>query len=174
MPAVEINNASAAIQPDQQLVAGRYRLQERIGSGRLGDIFSAIDQNYEALGVDQYVAIQIVSDIVARNNKLFNKLKTGYETLRAAAHPNIVSYQSFDRDGKFVYLGMELLDGASWLGEVGNGDAWFLLGRAYEQGRQWDRATELHIVPNLFGSPPVTGIQTARAPGGPATTTTRA
>ena len=113
MPAAEINNASTTVQSDQRLVAGRYRLQERIGSGRLGDIFSAVDEDYEALGVDQYVAIQIVSDIVARNNKLFNKLKAGYETLRAAAHPNIVSYQSFDRDGKFVYLGMELLDGAS-------------------------------------------------------------
>ena len=113
MPAAEINNASTTVQSDLRLVAGRYRLQERIGSGRLGDIFSAVDEDYEALGVEQYVAIQIVSDIVARNNKLFNKLKAGYETLRAAAHPNIVSYQSFDRDGKFVYLGMELLDGAS-------------------------------------------------------------
>lgn len=113
MPAAEINSKSIAVQPAQRLVAGRYRLQERIGSGRLGNIFSAVDEDYEALGVDQYVAIQIVSDIVAHNNKLFNKLKAGYETLRSAAHPNIVNYHSLGRDGKFVYLAMELLDGAS-------------------------------------------------------------
>jgi hypothetical protein len=113
MPAAEINNASTAVQSDQRLVAGRYRLQERIGSGRLGDIFSAVNEDYESLGVEQHVAIQIVSDIVAQNNMLFNKLKAGYETLRAAAHPNVVHYETLGRDGKFVYLAMEYLDGAS-------------------------------------------------------------
>ena len=113
MTAAEFDNATSASRPDRRRIAGRYRLQNRIGHGRLGDVFSAIDENYEALGVQQYVAIQIVPDVVARNDKLFNKLKAGYETLRAAAHPSIVDYRSFDRDGKFVYLVMELLDGAS-------------------------------------------------------------
>ena len=113
MTAAESTNTPQSFQPDQHLVAGRYRLRDRIGRGRLGDIFSAVDEQYEALGVEQHVAIQIVSDIVTRNNTLFNKLNTGYESLRAAAHPNLVNYHCLGRDKKFVYLVMELLDGGS-------------------------------------------------------------
>jgi soluble lytic murein transglycosylase len=34
----------------------------------------------------------------------------------------------------------DLLEGKDWLDRVGGGDGWYLLGRAYEQGGQWERA----------------------------------
>ena len=98
--------------PDQDLIAGRYRLQGRIGQGRLGDIFHAIDAKPELFGDDRHFAIQIVSDVVGRSNALFNKLRIGYQTLQTANHPNIVRYGTLGRDGRNIYLFMERLEGA--------------------------------------------------------------
>ena len=100
-------------QPDQDRIAGRYLLTEHIGQGRLGDIYNAVDEDRQAVGAEQHFALQIVSPVISRNNSLFNKLKIGYQSLRAAGHPNIVNYRSFDRDGSKVYLVMERLEGAS-------------------------------------------------------------
>jgi hypothetical protein len=113
MTAAELTGAQPDNQQEQQLVAGRYRLDRRIGSGRLGDIFAAIDEDYQAFGVAQHVAVQIAPDIVVRNNTLYNKVGAGYQSLRAAAHPTIVNYRHFGRDGKVAYLVMDFLAGAS-------------------------------------------------------------
>jgi len=113
MTAAEIREVTPAIETGPQRIAGRFRIHERIGSGRLGDIFSAIDEKYDSLGVGQHVAVQILPDIVVRNNTLFNRLKAGYEVLRSTAHPNIVPYRYIGRDAGFGYLVMELLEGAS-------------------------------------------------------------
>ena len=98
---------------DRHRIAGRYRVGTRIGSGRLGDVFAAVDDQYESLGVEQQVAVQLVPETVVRNHTLFNKLRTGYRQLEDAAHPNIVDYRYFGRDGAMGYLVMEHLDGAS-------------------------------------------------------------
>ncbi len=85
----------------------------RVGKGRLGEIFAAIDERFEKLGVEQHAAIQMIPESIVGNNKLFNKLSLGYSMLKAGAHPNIVDYLQFGRDGKFGFLAMELLEGAS-------------------------------------------------------------
>lgn len=99
--------------PDQQLIAGRYRACERIGRGRLGEIFSAVDEGDEHLGVEYRVALQVIPEAFVRNNALFNRLNVGYSTLRKHSHPNIVQFRRFGRHGNRGYLAMELLDGAS-------------------------------------------------------------
>ena len=96
-----------------ELVAGRYRLRERIGGGRLGEIFSADDQVYRGLGVRKTVALQILRDDLQQNEALFSKLQWGFGILRNDAHPGIVTYSDFRRDGIFGYLVLEQLDGAS-------------------------------------------------------------
>jgi serine/threonine protein kinase len=113
MTTAKLDNSAPTFHADRRLIAGRYRAHTRIGQGRLGNIFAAIDEGYEEFGVEQHLAIQIIPENVVRNNKLFNKLNLGYTILRAAAHPNIVDFLHFGRDGKFGFLVMELLDGAS-------------------------------------------------------------
>lgn len=105
-----------AEQPDQHLVAGRYKLLGRIGSGRLGDIYEAEDDQYRDLAVERRVAIQLLPERVALNRQLFNKLKLGFTVLRAAPHPNIVPILDFDHDGRVGCLVTELLDGVSMRG----------------------------------------------------------
>lgn len=97
----------------QRLVAGRYRLFEQIGSGRLGDIYAAEDIGRRALGIEERAAVQLLSDSVAENNSLIEKLELGYAALRGASHPSIVSYLNIGKDGRCGYVVMELLDGLS-------------------------------------------------------------
>jgi hypothetical protein len=113
MNTLELGHEQQAIQPDRRLIAGRYRLRAQIGRGRLGDIYEAEDDGYRELGVGGRVAIQLLPDRIALDHGLFSKLKLGYTVLRASPHPHVVSYFDCDHDGKFGYLIMELLDGAS-------------------------------------------------------------
>lgn len=108
-----LNHNLTASPRAQHLIAGRYRTDTRIGKGRLGDIFTAVDEKFEKLGVEQRAAVQVVPESIVGNNKLFNKLNVGYAMLKAGAHPNIVEFFQFGRDGEFGFLAMELLEGAS-------------------------------------------------------------
>jgi serine/threonine protein kinase len=100
-------------QIDRQLVASRYRLRARVGSGQLGEIYEADDDQHRDLAVERRVAIQLLPDGVTQDRGLFNKLKLGYAVLRAAPHPNVVPIMDFGHDGSFGYLVTDLLNGAS-------------------------------------------------------------
>jgi hypothetical protein len=113
MTTLELDHEQQPIPTDRRLVAGRYRLYAKIGRGRLGDIYEADDEGYRELGVGSRVAVQLLPDRIALDQALLGKLKTGYTVLRAGSHPNLVSYYDCDYDGKFGYVAMELLDGAS-------------------------------------------------------------
>ncbi len=113
MTTLELGHEQQAVQSDRRLVAGRFRLHAQIGRGRLGDIYDAEDEGYRELGVGSRVAIQLLPDRIALDNGLFSKLKLGYTVLRAGSHPNLVAYFDCDNDGKFGYIVMERLDGAS-------------------------------------------------------------
>jgi hypothetical protein len=113
MTTPELDHEQQAVQTDRHLVAGRYRLHAKIGRGRLGDIYEAEDEGYRELGVGGHVAVQLLPERVALDQGLLAKLKLGYSVLRAGSHPNLVSYYDCDYDGKFGYVAMELLDGAS-------------------------------------------------------------
>lgn len=106
-------NSTPNFDTDQKLVAGRFRLHDRIGRGRLGDIFAATDTGPEDCGIGKRIAIQVIPEEIVRNNRLFNQLNVGYSTLRTAAHPNIVDYRQYGRDGKCGFLVMEHLAGVS-------------------------------------------------------------
>ena len=96
-----------------QLVAGRYRLLEQIGHGRLGDIYEAEDIGRRELGISERVALQLLPDSVALNNSVFDKLELGYTVLQGAPHPGIVPFLNIGRDRHFGYVVMNLLQGAS-------------------------------------------------------------
>lgn len=113
MKIAELGHEQQTDLTDRRLVAGRYRLLARIGRGRLGEIYEAVDEGHSDLGVEHRVAIQLLPDRITLDRKLFNKLKLGYTVLQTAPHPNIIPFLDFDHDGKFGYLVTDLLDGAS-------------------------------------------------------------
>ncbi len=113
MTAAEQSNEQQTERADRRLVAGRYRLNARIGRGRIGDIYEADDEQHRDVDTGRRVAIQLLPGKIAQNRPLFSKLKSGYAEIRAAAHPNIVSYFDVEHDGRHGYLAMDYLDGAS-------------------------------------------------------------
>ncbi len=113
MTPAELPHEQQTDRTDRRLVAGRYRLNARIGRGRIGDIYEADDEQHGDVGTARRVAIQLLPGKIAQNRPLFNKLKLGYAEIRAASHPNIVSYFDVEHDGRHAYLAMDYLDGAS-------------------------------------------------------------
>jgi hypothetical protein len=116
MTAAQPASSSGEQRSDQQLIADRYRTRSRIGRGRLGVIFEAVDERNAPPGSDPAVAIQMIPANFIRDNRLFDKLDKGYASLREANHPNIVHYRELRRDGDFGYVVMDLLDGLSLRG----------------------------------------------------------
>ena len=94
-------------------VAKRYRLVVRIGRGRLGEVYEAVDEANSGLGVEQRVAVQLIEAQFLTDPRVIGELERGYADLRTGSHPNIVKILDFGRDSDRHYLVMELLEGAS-------------------------------------------------------------
>jgi serine/threonine protein kinase len=106
------NGATAPADSVDQLIGERYRLSGRLGSGRLGDIYEAVDGGREAV-VERHVAIQLIDRKIASDPRSIDALERGYATLRAGSHPNIVRILDFGRGDRSCFVTMELLEGAS-------------------------------------------------------------
>ena len=113
MATAKPSHESEPLAAPQHLVAGRFNLLAQIGRGRLGDIYEAEDIGRRQLGITEHAAVQLLSESVAQNNGLFDKLELGYTVLRSAAHPGIVAYLDIGHDNRYGYVVMELLKGAS-------------------------------------------------------------
>ncbi|HEY5568693.1 MAG TPA: protein kinase [Gammaproteobacteria bacterium] len=94
-------------------IAGRYRLSERIGRGRLGDIYEAVDETSGDLGVERRVAIQLLDPKIVAKKSAKDELKRAYAALRAGPHVNVVDILDFGTDDDVPFVVMELLEGAS-------------------------------------------------------------
>lgn len=96
--------AKAEPSPQGRLLAGRYRLVERIDEGGAGEVWEARD---ERLGRD--VAIKLLG---AKADDAFRE-RFADEARRAAAvlHPNVVTVFDEGRDGGDAFMVMELVRG---------------------------------------------------------------
>jgi hypothetical protein len=94
-------------------IAARYRLCARLGRGRLGAIYEALDGEGAAHGIERRVALQLLDESIAADRDFVDDLALGYAALRTARHPGIVGILDFGRAGNVVYLVMEQLEGAS-------------------------------------------------------------
>lgn len=93
--------------PDQ-VVAGRYRLIERIGSGGMADVWRAHDTE---LGRD--VALKVLHENFARDTEFVERFRREASAAAGLQHPNVVNV--FDRgewEGTY-FIAMELVDGSS-------------------------------------------------------------
>jgi hypothetical protein len=59
------SGAGAAANTLDRLINGRYRLQAHRGSGRLGAIYEALDEQTSMTGAERHVAVQLLKEIRA-------------------------------------------------------------------------------------------------------------
>lgn len=110
---------SADTAPSAALGAGsllkdRFRLESQIGRGGMGLVFSAIDRRKEeARDPNPRVAVKILSADFERHPESFIALQREARKAQTLAHPNVVTVFDFDRDGRRVFMTMELLRGRS-------------------------------------------------------------
>src|ERR671939_1805916 len=101
---------------DGTIVDGRYRIERRIGSGGMADVYCAHDSQ---LGRD--VALKMLHRRFARDREFVERFRREASAAAGLQHPNVVGV--FDRgewDGTY-YIAMEYLPGRS-LKEIVSGE----------------------------------------------------
>ena len=97
------------------IVAGRYRIGEKLGEGGMAVVFSAVHT-----GTDKRCALKFIhAHLVSRENALDKFLKEARIAGRIGSHPNIVDVfdTGVDEGSKMPFIAMELLEGIT-LGEL--------------------------------------------------------
>jgi len=92
-------------QPDD-LLAGRYRLVEPLGSGGMGQVFRAVD---EELGRD--VAVKVLAPHLLDDPRAKERLRREARSAAALTHPNVVTLYDTIVDDEQQFLVMEFVDG---------------------------------------------------------------
>src|SRR4051794_11775472 len=93
---------------DDELVDGRYRVESRLGSGGMADVYCAHDQQ-----LGRKIALKVLHRRFAADEEFVERFRREASAAAGLQHPNVV--QVFDRgswDGTY-YIAMEFLEGRS-------------------------------------------------------------
>ena len=118
------------------LVAGRYRLEARIGAGSMGQVWRALDERLQ-----REVAVKTVD--LSQANEAVTPERVRREVIATARlnHPNIVTIFDAGTDADIAFLVMELLSGQS-LAQLVRAEGVLEVGQVVDIGLQVSRALE--------------------------------
>ncbi|MEM7364553.1 MAG: serine/threonine-protein kinase, partial [Pseudomonadota bacterium] len=95
-----------------RLLKNRFVLEEKIGSGGMGDVYKALDLRAQAAkDKNPYIAIKLLNENFMRHRDAFISLQREATRTRGIPHENIMAVFDFDAEGTTHYMSMELLDG---------------------------------------------------------------
>jgi len=95
------------------VLAGRYRLESRIGSGSFGTVYRA-----RHLDLDHSVALKVLQAGVSGGSEALARFRREGISACRVKHPNAVSVLDFAVTGGTAFLVMELLEGRSLFEEL--------------------------------------------------------
>lgn len=110
---VILKAAAGETVPADRLIGGRYRLCARLGRGRLGVIYQALDELSQDSGAAHSVAVQLIAEKLAARPGFAGEFERGAAALQTISHPNIVRLLESGRGGSRYFFVMELLESAS-------------------------------------------------------------
>jgi beta-lactam-binding protein with PASTA domain len=90
------------------VIDGRYRLVERIGSGGMADVWRANDTD---LGRD--VAIKVLHENFSRDKEFVERFRREASSAAGLQHPNVVAVYDRGSYEDTYYIAMELVEGSS-------------------------------------------------------------
>jgi formylglycine-generating enzyme required for sulfatase activity len=90
-----------------KLLAERYRIEEYLDSGGMGDVWRATDTELH----DLPVAIKVLPPILAGNQRCIDGLKREAAIALRLTHANICRLHNFHSDGEIKFLVMEFIEG---------------------------------------------------------------
>jgi len=93
--------------PPQRLIAGKYRLESKLGQGGMGTVYRAEDTF-----IHRAVAVKMLRvESSSRVDELRRRMHREVMIAGSLAHPNIVTVHDAGFDGEDMYLVMALVDG---------------------------------------------------------------
>jgi tRNA A-37 threonylcarbamoyl transferase component Bud32 len=97
-----------------RMLAGRYRLEKRLGQGGMGKVYRATD-----MSLNREVAVKMIRDEFFADRKAVEKFRQESQLTGSLAHPNVVTVYDFGVEaGQRVFLVMELLEGITLRDEL--------------------------------------------------------
>jgi serine/threonine protein kinase len=107
----DADRAGAASSGD--LLAGRYRLLDSLGTGGSSAVYRAWDEEEQA-----FRAVKVLDGAVAHSARVRGRLLQEAEIMARLQHPNVVMVHHAGMDGDRVFLVMELLLGGSLMERI--------------------------------------------------------
>lgn len=106
------NQAPAGELSVGSVLRGRFRIENVLGEGGMGTVFSAVDLlKQEAQDDKVHVALKVMKPGLADAELSFMGLQREARRAQQLAHPNIVTVYDFDRADGHIYMTMEHLRG---------------------------------------------------------------
>jgi eukaryotic-like serine/threonine-protein kinase len=96
-----------------ELFDGRYRLERRIGSGGMADVYLASDES-----LHRRVAIKILADRYTRDEGFIERFRREATAAAGLTQPNIVAIYDRGEAGGEYYIAMEYVDGPTLKDEI--------------------------------------------------------
>ena len=90
------------------VVAGRYEVVRRVGTGGMADVYLARDSQ-----LDREVALKILHSQYASDESFVERFRREAHAAASLQHPNIVQIYDWGHDDNVHYIVMELVDGRS-------------------------------------------------------------
>lgn len=91
-----------------RILANRYEILEKRGSGGMADVFKARDRL-----LNRYVAVKVLKDELRDDKEFVERFKIEAQSAAGLSHPNIVSVHDVGVEDGIHYFIMEYVDGMS-------------------------------------------------------------
>ena len=102
--------------PGSELLGGRYRLEQIIGTGGMAIVWRATDQR---LGRD--VAIKLIADTLAADPSYLERFTREARTAAGLSHANLVGVYDYAAGAERPFLVMELVEGGTLADRIARG-----------------------------------------------------
>jgi eukaryotic-like serine/threonine-protein kinase len=88
------------------LVAARWEVQARIGSGGMGVVYKALDRE-----LDEVVALKVLRGDLAHSEEMGRRFRSEIKLARRVRHPNVCAIHEYGQDGALRFIVMEFVEG---------------------------------------------------------------
>lgn len=88
------------------MIAERYEILEKIGTGGMSDVYKAKDHK-----LNRFVAVKVLKQEFSENANFVSKFRIEAQAAAGLMHPNIVNVYDVGEEGENHYIVMELVEG---------------------------------------------------------------